>query len=383
MEKEKLLQNLSSFDPTIREKSLLELSALIKAGSIKKSYHPTPWLNLHLHTFHSFNYKNWSPCRIVFEGWYRDLKYTGTVDFDTLAGLNETLMAGQVLNTKVTGGFESRVVVEEWKDVVINSPDEPGIYYLCGKGFKHPPANNTAEGQFFNNLKKIAQERNKKVVQKLNRYLGEVKVDYEKDILPLTPSGNPTERHIIASYKQKSEQSLGDKVDSFWSEILSMPLDLIKDTREKRAPEFLDLLRKILIKYGGPGYITPQQENFPTLDSVIKMIEKAGGIPTGTWLDGTNKGEEDAGMFVSFLKHKGIQAITIIPERNYNITDASDKQKKVKKLNEFMDICISLKMPVVCGTEFNKSGQPFVDDFTKPEISKYLDYFLQSACVFF
>ena len=40
-------------------------------------------------------------------------------------------------------------------------------------------------------------------------------------------------------------------------------------------------------------------------------------------------------------------------------------------------------MSVVCGTEMNKYGQPFVDDFNNPVIGKYLSYFLSSTKMFF
>lgn len=376
------LENLSSFNYETRERSLSEISGLVKNGTIKKASELTPWPNLHLHTFHSFNYKNWSPARIVFEGWRTGLTYTGTVDFDTLAGLEETVKAGELLGTNVTGGFESRVLIEELRDVVINSPSEPGIYYLCGKGFKNAPGEETEESAFFKSLKETAQERNRKVVLKLNNYLSEVKVDYVKDVLPLTPSDNPTERHIIESYEKKSGELPAGRADRFWSEILSLPEPSVKEQREKNRAGFLETLRKALIKSGGPGYIAPEKENFPRLDRVVKMIEKAGGIPTGTWLDGTSRGEEDAENFVRFLQGKGIRAITIIPERNYNIPDGGEKEKKVKNLKEFMKTCMNLSMPVVCGTELNKHGQPFVDNFRKPEISEYLGYFLESAALF-
>lgn len=383
METEQIIGGLSSFDPHTRQESLSNITVLIKKRKITKSDKPTPWLNLHLHTFHSFNCNNWSPSRVVFEAWKTGLQYAGTVDFDTLAGLDETLAAGSLLDVKVTGGFESRVLVEELKNKVIDSPMEPGIYYLCGKGFPKTPAADTEEGLFFERLKETAQARNKKVVQKLNDYLNEVKVDYVKDILPLTPSGNPTERHIVESYMRKAEERLGAGTDKFWSEILSVGEARVKEAREKFPVYFGEMLRKSLIKFGGPGYIFPEEENFPKLDQVVGMIEKAGGIPTGTWLDGTNEGEEDAEAFVGFLKSKRIKAVTVIPERNYNIEDCEEKRLKLKKFNEFMQACINAEMPAVCGTELNKHGQPFVDDFQKPEISGYLDYFLQSASVFF
>ncbi len=376
------VKNLSDFDSQIRANALDDIAWMVRKGKIERASALESWLNLHIHTFHSYNYKNWSPARVVFEAWRTGLEYTGTVDFDTLAGLEETILAGSLFDIKVTSGFESRVFIKEMKDRVINSPNEPGIYYLCGKGFKKRPDKNSESGRFFVSLQDTAQSRNKQVIVKLNAYLKDVIVDYEKDVLPLTPSGNPTERHIVEAYAKKSEEICRQQVDRFWADILNMPEEQICSLRTQNTADFHEVLRKKLIKYGGPGYIPPEKETFPLFDDTVRMIQEAGGIPTGTWLDGTNPGEEKPGELLNFLQGKGIRAITIIPERNYNIAEPQEKKIKVRKLNEFMDECRKKKMPVVCGTEMNRHGQPFVDDFTNPVLSQYLPYFLSSAAMF-
>lgn len=378
---ERMINNLSDFDTKTREDALSEIAGLAEAGEVERAQVVRPWVNLHLHTFHSYNYNNWSPARVVFEGWRTGLEYTGTVDFDTLAGLEETLLAGKLFGMRVTGGFESRVFIEEMKDKVINSPKEPGIYYLCGKGFKKTPDGNSEAGRFFAEMLQISQGRNRQVIEKLNVYLKDVQVDYAGDVLPLTPSGNPTERHIVEAYQRKSEDVMKGSVDKFWSGILKMPEDKVSGLRTGRRADFQETLRKTLIKYGGPGYVTPEKNSFPSFDDTVRMIEQAGGVPTGTWLDGTNPGEAEPAVLVDFLKDKGIKAIAIIPDRNYNIADPEEKKIKVKKMNEFMGECMKKKMPVVCGTEMNKHGQPFVDDFNNPALSPYLPYFLSSASV--
>jgi len=382
MKTEEILSALSDFNNETRENALKEIVRLIDEGKIERNREIKPWINLHIHTFHSYNYNNWSPSRIVFEAWKTGLRYTGTVDFDTLDGLEETLLAGKLLKIEVLGGFESRVFIEEMKDVVINSPKEPGIYYLCGKGFKKVPDEYSEEGKFFRYIKEIAQRRNREVIEKLNRYLGEVNVDYYNDVLPLTPSGNPTERHITEAYQKRSEEILGEKVDIFWSEILRIEIEKVREIRVNKRADFQEVLRKTLIKYGGPGYIVPEGKNFPSFDETVKMIETAGGIPTGTWLDGTNSGEAGPDKLLDFLEGKGIKAITIIPERNYNISDIKEREIKIRKLDEFMAACQRRKVPVICGTEMNKYGQPFVDNFNNPVIGKYLPYFLSSAEIF-
>ncbi|HOL21734.1 MAG TPA: hypothetical protein PLQ41_02615 [bacterium] len=374
-----LITLLSDFDEKVRKGALEKIVLLIKEGKIKKDIDLKPWLNLHIHTFHSYNYNNWSPSRIVFEGWKTGLKYVGTVDFDTLAGVEETIFAGKLLDIGVMGGFETRTFADELKEVVTNSPKEPGVCYLCGKGFLKSPDENSDAGKFFGYIKGIAQRRNREVIEKLNRYLGEVKVDYYRDVLPLTPSGNPTERHITEAYHRKSEDMLGEKVDMFWSDILKIDREKVRKIRVHNKADFQELLRKTLIKYGGPGYMPPEKKNFPSFDETVRMIETAGGVPVGGWLDGTTDGEENPDTLLDFLESKGVKVVMVIPDRNYNIADDKERELKIKKLDEFMAACQKRKVPVICGTEMNKYGQPFVDDFNNPVIGKYLPYFLSSA----
>ena len=375
---EKILKGLSNFDKKTREEEFQQIIGLIKKGKIEKDNEFKGYLNAHIHTFHSFNYKNWSPIRIVFEAWKKGLLYIGTVDFDTLSGLEETLLAGQLLKIKVIGGFESRVFLKEMKDKVINSPNEPGIFYLCGKGFKKIPKKDSEEWKFFENLKNIAQNRNKKIIEKINNYLCEVKIDYKEDVLPLTPSENPTERHIILAYYVKSKNLLCKKFYNFWSEVLKIESEKIKEIEKENISQLYEIIRQKLIKFGGPGYVKAESKDFPLFDDVVKMTEKAGGIPIGTWLDGTNEGEKNPEILIELLKEKGIKGITIIPERNWNLKDKKEKEIKLKNLDKFIKTCIKMNMPVICGTEMNKYGQPFVDNFKVPEISKYLIYFIKS-----
>jgi len=378
-----LLADLSSFDAAARTRALKEIAAAVKAGRIEREPVTKPWMNLHLHTFHSFNCNDWSPSRVVFEAWRIGLRYAGTVDFDTLAALAETRAAGAALGVPTVGGFESRVFLPEMKDAVINSPKEPGIYYLCGKGFPAPPKPGTPEGAFFAGMQETAQSRNRGVIERLNAFLGEVRLDYGRDVLPLTPSGNPTERHIVAAYHRVSEKTLGGRVDAFWSGVLGLPETETRALRTGRPADFQERLRTRLIKFGGPGYAAPDPAAFPRFDDVVRMTKAAGGRAVGTWLDGTSDGERDPERFLALLRSKGIDAMEIIPDRNWRIADPAEKARKVANLDAFMAACARMGMPVVCGTEMNKTGQPFVDDFTQPEISRHLPYFLESARLFF
>ena len=56
-----------------------------------------------------------------------------------------------------------------------------------------------------------------------------------------------------------------------------------------------------------------------------------------------------------------------------------EKEIKVKNLHELMKTAKELNLPVVPGTEMNKYGQKFVDDFNVPELKSYIEYFRQSS----
>ncbi len=74
-----------------------------------------------------------------------------------------------------------------------------------GVGF--PKANLTGEiEKFLLNLRMTAQQRNIDLTKRVNKYLSPVEVDYAKDVLVLTPSGNATERHICLAYAGKRKR---------------------------------------------------------------------------------------------------------------------------------------------------------------------------------
>ncbi len=147
------------------------------------------------------------------------------MDFDVLDGVQEFLKAGRLLGLKSTAGFESRVFIPEYGEKVINSPHEPGVYYLAGVGFTRPPEQGTAGAATLAQMADCARRRNLLMAQKINAYLDPVTIDYEKDVLPLTPAGNATERHMLVAYERRARELYPDAEDlaAFWSGKLGEP----------------------------------------------------------------------------------------------------------------------------------------------------------------
>jgi hypothetical protein len=141
-------------------------------------------------------------------------------------------------------------------------------------------------------------------------------------------------------------------------------------------------MRAKLMKFGGVGYVAPTAETFPDIRTVIEMTKGMDALPTMTWLDGTNPGESDMGALLGLAESMGAVALNIIPDRNWNIKDPQDKRIKVENLDKAVRAARSLNMPLCVGTELNKLGLPFVDDFSATELQPYLQDFADGAYFF-
>ena len=74
------------------------------------------------------------------------------------------------------------------------------------------------------------------------------------------------------------------------------------------------------------------------------------------WLDGTTTTEEAGEDWLEFLIGKGVVALNIIPDRNWNITDPDIKRLKLDNLHQVVDLAQALDLPLNVGTEMNSYG---------------------------
>lgn len=374
-----LTEKLDGFDAEERREALLQLKAMADHGKVDV-HEPRPEVNLHCHTFFSYNAYGYSPSRFAWEAHRYGLAVAGVMDFDCLDAAEEFHSAGRLLGLKTVAGFESRVFVEEYRDEVINSPNEPGIFYLVGCGFLTTPSPGTAAARALNDMARLAQSRNLAMLRKVNDYLDEITVDYERDVLPLTPAGNATERHLLQAYDAAAGRTFEhpETLAGFWADKLGADLDDIR--RLLGDPSALrNLIRSRLMKFGGVGYAPPKAGSFPPLEGVVEMTLECGAIPSACWLDGTNKGEEDPLAHFEFMKDKGIPTVTIIPDRNWNVADEAQKAVKVQNLRAAIAAAHKLEMPALVGTEMNSDGSKFVDGFDAPELEPHREVFLAGA----
>ncbi len=373
-----LQNNLNDYDPDARANALAALMSLVSRGQIALP-EPREMANMHAHTFFSFNAYGYSPTALAWQGRNGGLKLMGIVDFDVLDGVDEWYGACDVVGLRGSAGLETRVFIPEFADVEINSPGEPGVAYHMGVGFASGRIPDSAK-TIAADLRKRAQDRNLGLLQRVNAYLAPVTLDYQRDVLPLTPNGNATERHIVAAYIAAAQRQFDDPA-SFWADKLGRAEDAVREMmgEDGAAPAFQNAIRKKLMKRGGVGYVQPGPDAFPPLETFHELITASGALPCAAWLDGLLEGEQRMEELLALLIDQGVVALNIIPDRNWNIPDPDLRQKKIANLYEVAALAQNLDLPIHVGTEMNRFGQKLVDDFDAPALAPLREAFLDGA----
>jgi hypothetical protein len=371
-----LEQQLNDFSPRARADALGRLVAghadLLPAEGSN--------INMHFHSFFSYNAKGFSPSRIAWEARKAGLYAAGLCDFDVLDGLEEFFGAGRQLGLRTSVSLETRVTMDAYSDVDISSPGEPGVTYIMGAGFARVPDEGTEQAGGLAGYRQRARARNEALVARINPRVPEIAIDYETDVLPLSPSGAATERHIVRAYINKARTMPGGagSAASYLAEILDMPLEEVV-TLLADEPALEETVRATFVKRGGLGYEQPSPDTFPPADEFIRWVLSCGAVPMITWLDGTSGGEADGRALLECMQAMGCAALNIIPDRNWNIGEPGARDLKREHLAEIVALADTMHLPINIGTEMNKLGLPFTDDLAGEVLRDYQDPFLRGA----
>jgi len=371
---ERLEQELNSFNTDDRKKAI---------DSLKHSHRQMDEelhnVNLHFHSFNSYNAENWSPSRIAWESKKRALYAAGIIDFDVLAGLEEFYSACELLEVRSCVGMETRAFLNEYADKEIDSPGEPGVSYIAGTGFCRVPEKDSPQAEALEKYSRNARERNLSLIRRINDHVPDIALSYG-EVTPLTPSGNATERHIIAAYIDKSSRVFHEKnsLVAYWASLLGSDRGTAEELIGNRH-SFEDVLRSRFAKRGGFGYAQPSSHTFPPVEEIFDFVKACGAIPMESWLDGTSEGEKDGMALLELSRSKGAAGLNLIPDRNWNIADSEVKALKTNKLRDIIEVAVSMDMPIHIGTEMNKKGLPFADDLNGADLKPYKEIFLNGA----
>ncbi len=366
---------LNHFAPDVRAEALQELLSLAEAGSIPLEPEADVG-NMHCHTFFSFNAYGHSPSSLAWLAKRRGFKLMGIVDFDVLDGVDEFLSACDLAGVRGSTGIETRVFLPEFTTREVNSPGEPGVCYHMGIGFTSGQVPQRAAG-ILADLRQRAIRRNQAIVDRVNAHLDPVTIDYQRDVLPLSPGGTPTERHIVLAYSQAAER-LASNVTQFWADRLDMANAQVSALSADPA-KFQNLIRSRLMKRGGVGYLHPSPDLFPSVQELHELTVACDALPCAAWLDGTSAGEQAIPELLELLIGKGVVALNIIPDRNWNIADPLARRLKVQNLYDVVQLAGELALPLNVGTEMNSFGQKEIDGFDAPELAPVRQAFIDGA----
>ena len=359
---------LDSFDRAERRAAVLRRAATMPPPVPPNGGAP---VNMHLHTFFSFNIAGFSPSHIAVQAREWGLYAAATTDFDVLDAADEFLDAASVLGLRAAAHIETRVYAPEFAAAETNSPGEPGICYVMGAAFPRTPHPGMPTFAMARELRTRAAARNADVVDRINALLPDIAISYQQEVAGRTPGHSPTERHIVRAYLARAAQVIPDarQRSAFWGGVLRQPAAAVANQPHGALQ---DLVRRRLIKHGGVAYQQPGPASFPAIGAFFDWVRDGAAIPMAAWRDGTSRGESDPAAWLNALEARGAASVNVVPGL---VTDPH-------RLERLMAEVARRDLPVGIGTEMNADGLAGYDDLDSPLLAPYREAFVTGAEVF-
>ena len=205
----------------------------------------------------------------------------------------------------------------------VNDPNNPGRTYLSGKGLAYPVILKGEEAKMLADVKAESNAQVEKMCAKLNAHLDAIKagfnVDFKKVEAELT-RGSIRERHLATALRMAIDAKFPAEAEKvafyekvFGGKALKSPID----NNAKVENE----IRGNLLKSGGAAFVPEDPKAFLPMQTVQRIIEAAGGIPTYPFLADDAKGnftdfEGDLMKACDTLKKRGFKSVEFITTRN-------------------------------------------------------------------
>ncbi len=372
------LDSLNSLKTEVRREALAEAVRSFEDGVVIRP-HESGWPNVLARTFFSYSTDGSSPSRLVWEAVIRGLSVIGSADRDNLGALGEMQAAGDALGIRVTVSLETKTFVQSYSDRDLNCSGQPGFLRALGAGFVKVPSLASPHGKLIASLPNRARDRNLNLIAKINPVLAPVAVDYEQDVLPLTPAGNATETHIFQAYAAKAKTIFPelDDLSVFWSDVIGRsPKDIEGLLADSGA--FMEALGEKLSRLGESG-LERVSSDYPPITGFFQAVRASGAIPCLLWRDGESAGEAAIGKLLDDAANWGARAVALTPDRNWNIPDTVLKEKRLAALAELVAAARERNLPLLAGSPMSEPRQKFVDSFDAPEMAAYFRDFTDSA----
>ena len=353
---------LETLNAPTREERLENLKAVLRTAQFPPMV--PQYINNHIHTTYSFS--PYSPTAAVYAARAEGLCTAGIIDHDSIAGAREFLAAAKLVGMPVTVGMECRVSMTgtaiEGKRT--NNPDQAGVSYMTIQSVPHEHIEELND--WFAPYRAARGRRNRKMAENINALLDGIRLDYDRDVLPLTQAadgGGVTERHLMYALAKKMVQKTG-KGQPMVDYLASIGLTL----SQKQQAQMLDVpypfyeydLLGILKSAFVPRIYVDATDECPNVRDVAALCEKMDALLCYAYLGDVTAsvtGDKKAQKFeddylddvIACIKGCGIRAVTYMPTRN-----------TPEQLARLRALCEKNGLFQVSGEDINSPRQSFI-----------------------
>lgn len=281
-------------------------------------------VNAHLHTPYSFS--AFTDVRQALDmAAAEDVRIVGINDFYSMDGYREwnDECATRHLYPMFNIEFISLNSEDQAAGLRVNDPNNPGRTYLSGKGLAYPVILSGKEAQMLADVRAESNAQVERMCAKLNAHLDAVKagfsIDFKQVVKDLT-RGSVRERHLAKALRMAVDAAAGNAGDrlALYERIFGgQPLKSAIENDVAVENE----IRSKLLKSGGAAFVPEDPKAFLPMETVCRIIEAAGGIPTYPFLADDAKGnftdfEGDLQKAADTLKKRGFKSVEFITTRN-------------------------------------------------------------------
>ena len=283
-----------------------------------------PDVNAHLHTPYSFSAFE-SVTQALDLAAKEGVKVVGINDFYSMDGYKEWSeeCGRRRLFPLFNIEFISLNAEDQAAGLRVNDPNNPGRTYISGKGLAFPVILKGEEARQLAAVKAESNAQVERMCAKLNAHLDAVGAGFRisfDEVRDRLTRGSIRERHLATAVRLAVDAKCGSEAGQrALYEILFSGTPLKADPANRAAVE--NEIRSRLLKSGGAAFVPEDPKAFLPMETVQRIIEAAGGIPTYPFLGDDAKGcftdfEGDLEKAAATLKRRGFRSVEFITTRN-------------------------------------------------------------------
>ena len=308
-----------------------------------------PDVNAHLHTPYSFSaFESVTQALDLAAG--EGVKVVGINDFYSMDGYQEWSeeCGRRRLFPLFNIEFISLNAEDQAAGLRVNDPNNPGRTYISGKGLAYPVILKGEEARQLAAVKAESNAQVERMCAKLNDHLDAVGAGFRisfDEVRERLTRGSIRERHLAKAVRLAVDaRSCCEECKlSLYRQILGVPLKAAPTDYAAVENE----IRSRLLKAGGAAFVPEDPRAFLPMETVRRIIEASGGIPTYPFLADDAKGcftdfEADLEKAADTLKKRGFRSVEFITTRNTS-----------KVLEEYSDYLRDEGFTVTFGSEHN------------------------------